>query len=70
MLGPSKIIGPYVKLTAGADRQFERRIALYESTAMAWVRTATSFITFGFAIYKFFEIETHGIDIGPRVVGT
>ncbi|MBT3143411.1 MarC family protein [Phaeobacter gallaeciensis] len=28
MLGPSKIIGPYVKLTAGADRPLERRIAL------------------------------------------
>ena len=24
---------------------------------MAWVRTATSLITFGFSIYKFFQIE-------------
>ncbi|MEH6836544.1 MULTISPECIES: MarC family protein [Falsihalocynthiibacter] len=28
MLGPSKIIGPFVKLTAGAKPQLERRIAL------------------------------------------
>jgi putative membrane protein len=29
----------------------------YERTPMAWVRTATSLITFGFTIYKFFQIE-------------
>jgi putative membrane protein len=29
----------------------------YERTLMAWVRTATSLITFGFTIYKFFQIE-------------
>jgi len=40
---------------------------------MAWVRTGTSLITFGFSIYKFFELElghplrvrTHQV-IGPR----
>lgn len=40
---------------------------------MAWVRTATSLITFGFAIYSFFGIPTgagHGIAkhvLGPRI---
>jgi len=29
----------------------------YERTMMAWVRTGTSLITFGFSIYKFFQIE-------------
>jgi putative membrane protein len=29
----------------------------HERTLMAWIRTATSLITFGFSIYKFFQIE-------------
>jgi putative membrane protein len=39
--------------TLAADRT---RLA-YERTLMAWVRTAISLITFGFSIYKFFQIE-------------
>jgi putative membrane protein len=27
---------------------------------MAWVRTATSLITFGFSVYKFFHLEMSG----------
>jgi putative membrane protein len=43
----------------------------YERTLMAWIRTATSLITFGFSIYKFFQIDdrrsgtSKGL-IGPR----
>jgi putative membrane protein len=52
---------------------FERTMLSHERTQMAWVRTATSLITFGFTIYKFFQFEvgesvrpqTHQI-IGPR----
>jgi putative membrane protein len=40
---------------------------------MAWIRTATSLISFGFTIYKFFELELRGRGaaadaglIGPR----
>src|SRR5688572_13158012 len=37
---------------------------------MAWVRTATSLISFGFSVYKFFQIaekgEHAGRLIGPR----
>jgi putative membrane protein len=39
---------------------------------MAWERTATSFISFGFTIYKFFQLELRGrragadVLIGPR----
>ena len=32
----------------------------YERTMMSWIRTATSLITFGFIIYKFFQIEGAG----------
>jgi putative membrane protein len=45
-----------------------------ERTLMAWIRTATSLISFGFTIYKFFEFETgqglraHRL-LSPRVFG-
>ena len=50
---------------------FDRTLAAYERTALSWVRTATSLITFGFSIYKFFQIEQgggapHNRLIGPR----
>ena len=50
---------------------FESARASYEGTLMSWIRTATSLITFGFSIYKFFQIETPGAGqqnllIGPR----
>lgn len=35
----------------GADRTW----MAYERTLMAWIRTATSMIGFGFTVYKFFE---------------
>lgn len=50
---------------------FDRTRAAYERTMMSWIRTATSLITFGFSIYKFFQIEAprsaqeHHL-IGPR----
>ncbi len=57
----------------------ERTRAAYERTLMAWVRTGTSLITFGFAVYKFFQLEIAGINpraplikttlIGPREFG-
>jgi putative membrane protein len=36
---------------------FDRTRLSYERTLMSWIRTATSLITFGFTIYKFFQIE-------------
>ena len=39
---------------------FERTRVAYERTMMAWVRTGTSLITFGFSVYKFFQIEGDG----------
>ena len=29
----------------------------FESTMLSWVRTGTSLITFGFGVYKFFQID-------------
>jgi putative membrane protein len=49
----------------------ERTRAAYERTMMAWIRTATSLITFGFTIYKFFQLEMARHEerkylVGPR----
>jgi putative membrane protein len=49
----------------------ERTCLAHERTLMGWVRTSTSLITFGFTIYKFFQLELHGRPplqdvIGPR----
>lgn len=35
----------------------DRTRMAYDRTMMSWIRTATSLITFGFSIYKFFQIE-------------
>ncbi len=48
---------------------FDRTRLAYDRTLMAWVRTSTSMITFGFSVYKFFQIEgdvEHARVIGPR----
>lgn len=42
---------------------YERTNLAHERNLMAWVRTATSLITFGFAIYKFFQLE---VRVGQR----
>jgi putative membrane protein len=58
-------------LKLAADRT---RLA-YERTMMAWIRTAISLITFGFAIYKFFQFmvvaggETPKHILSPREFG-
>lgn len=36
---------------------YERTFLAHERTLMAWVRTSSSLITFGFSLYKFFEME-------------
>ena len=54
------------------DLAIDRTWLAHERTLMAWVRTATSMISFGFTIYKFFQFEvgkgspvTRGI-LSPR----
>jgi putative membrane protein len=59
-------------LDRSTELAFARTRAAYERTMMAWIRTSTSLITFGFSIYKFFQIETPALAaerkrlIGPR----
>lgn len=44
------------------------RLAL-ERTTMAWVRTSASLITFGFSVYKFFNIERRVEEVPDRLIG-
>ncbi len=44
-------------LDASTRLSVDRTRLSYERTLMSWIRTATSLITFGFTIYKFFQIE-------------
>jgi putative membrane protein len=48
------------KIKATTKLAADRTRLAYERTLMAWVRTAISLITFGFTIYKFFQIEGAG----------
>jgi putative membrane protein len=47
----------------------ERTRVAYERTMMAWVRTGTSLITFGFAVYKFFQLDAAVKLSGRMLVG-
>lgn len=71
---------PAAKLPLNTRLALERTRGAYERTLMAWVRTGTSLITFGFAVYKFFQLELAGTTphhvplikttlIGPREFG-
>ena len=48
------------KLDLSTTLAFDRTLVAYERTMLGWIRTATSLITFGFTIYKFFQIEKGG----------
>jgi putative membrane protein len=48
---------------------YDRTRLAYERTMMAWIRTGASMITFGFTVYKFFEIEYSGVPRPGRLVG-
>ena len=67
--------------SATNDASISTRLALQrthqanERTLMAWIRTATSLIAFGFTIYKFFQFQIEkgvapsGRLLGPREYG-
>ena len=44
-------------LDTGTRLAYERTRLASERNMMAWIRTATSLISFGFTVYKFFEFE-------------
>ena len=48
---------PATSLDAGTRLSVDRTWLSHERTLMSWVRTATSLISFGFTIYKFFQFE-------------
>jgi putative membrane protein len=54
-------------LDTGTKLAVERTRLAQERTTMAWVRTAASLISFGFTIYKFFQIEQKGLETGGLI---
>lgn len=48
---------------------FERTRMSYDRTMMSWIRTATSLITFGFGVYKFFQLELGRSAYQNRLIG-
>lgn len=56
-------------LDTSTQLAFERTRNSYEQTMMSWIRTATSLITFGFSIYKFFQIEAPKHPQQNRLIG-
>ena len=71
MTNPTETTSPELSIKAAiaADASvrfsFERTLLSHERTQMSWVRTATSLITFGFTLYKFFQFEI-GASVQPR----
>lgn len=57
-------------LDTGTKLAVERTRLAHERTTMAWVRTAASLISFGFTIYKFFDIEQKGTGAGHGLIGS
>ena len=53
----------------GTRLAVERTRLAYERTMMAWVRTAASLISFGFTIYKFFQLELKSAPTADRLMG-
>src|SRR5260221_8485083 len=48
---------------------YESMRATYERIMMAWISSATSLITFGFSIYKFFQLEAPVTGPRNRLIG-
>jgi putative membrane protein len=49
--------------------ELERTHIAYEQSMMTWIRTAIALITFGFTIYKFFQLELPGPAEKARLLG-
>jgi inner membrane protein YidH len=60
-------------MAAESNLGLQRTFLAYDRTLMAWIRTSTSLITFGFSVYKFFAYLVDGDEtpvahrlFGPR----
>ena len=47
----------------------ERTRVAYDGSTLGWTRTATALITFGFTVYKFFQIELTSRPPSDRAIG-
>jgi putative membrane protein len=56
-------------LDRNTELAFLRTREAFERTMMAWIRTATSLITFGFSVYKFFQLEAPPGRLQNRIIG-
>jgi putative membrane protein len=54
---PDAVPGNVNPLPDANQLALDRTRLAYERTLLAWVRTATGLITFGFSIYKFFQLQ-------------
>jgi len=52
-------------IDTGTRLAVDRTWLAHERTMLAWVRTAASLISFGFTIYKFFQLEISKLAEGP-----
>jgi len=66
---PEQISQSEPALDTKTQLAFERTRNSYENTMMSWIRTSTSLITFGFSIYKFFQIEAPNHPQQNRLIG-
>jgi putative membrane protein len=57
------------RLDTSTKLAYDRTRLAYERTMMAWVRTAASLITFGFTMYKFFQLEDEKFTQHHRLIG-
>lgn len=67
MESPITAVAPRT-LDTGTRLAVDRTHLAHERTLMAWVRTATSLISFGFTIYKFFGFEAGKALVQPDQV--
>ena len=58
-------------MTSENSLALKRTFMAHERTLMAWIRTSTSLITFGFTIYKFFAylVEADDTPLADSIVG-
>jgi putative membrane protein len=65
-----QISGSAPELGTNTRLAYERTRVAYERTMMAWVRTGTSLITFGFSVYKFFQLEVPSKGMSAPLIGS